>query len=71
MRLKDVTLSYDFSKKLIKGAGFDRLTLYFTGRNLLTLTKWTATDPELNEEGRTNSVFPLQKIFVFGLNLNF
>ncbi len=38
-RLKDVTLSYDLPVGVLDKMGFDRFRLYFTGRNLLTVTR--------------------------------
>lgn len=67
VRLKDVTLSYDLSSRLTEKIGLGRLTFYFTGRNLLTLTDWEESDPEL-DSGR--GTIPLQKEYVFGITLS-
>ena len=67
VRVKDVSLSYDFSKSLIGKAGLSRLRLFVTGRNLLTFTEWSGTDPELDSQLSR----PMQKEYVFGLNLGF
>lgn len=67
IRIKDITLTYDLANRILKNAGFDKLQVYFTGRNLLTFTKWEGLDPELDGQ---RSV-PLQKEYVFGLNLGF
>jgi len=66
VRIKDITLSYDFAK-LLKSAGFSKLQLYATGRNLITFTKWPGLDPELDAQ----IALPLQKEYVFGINLTF
>jgi hypothetical protein len=47
--------------------GFDRFRVYFTGRNLLTVTDYEGLDPELSSDRE----IPLQKEFIFGLNLGF
>jgi TonB-linked SusC/RagA family outer membrane protein len=67
VRLKDVTLSYDFHGNLVDKAGLSKLRLYVTGRNLMTFTKWRGLDPELSNQ----EAIPLQKEFVFGLSLGF
>ena len=67
VRIKDVTLSYDFQKRLIQKVGIDRLRLFFTGRNLATFTEWKGLDPELDDQRN----IPLQKEYVIGLNLSF
>jgi len=66
-RIKDISLSYDFSQNFLNRIGLDKLKLYFTGRNLFTFTKWSGLDPEL----AGMETIPLQKEFVFGLNLGF
>jgi TonB-linked SusC/RagA family outer membrane protein len=66
VRIKDITLSYDFAN-ILKTVGFDKLQIYVTGRNLITITNWPGLDPELSSQRAT----PLQKEYVFGLNLSF
>jgi hypothetical protein len=74
LRLKMVTLSYDFKLKSIK-----LLRLYVTGQNLLTLTGYKGADPEVNTRGGSANLaggedytaFPAYKILTFGLQLNF
>lgn len=44
-RLKDLSISYDL-KKLVKVNSFKHLSVTLSGRNLLTITKYTGLDPE-------------------------
>lgn len=67
IRIKDITLSYDFSSKITGKIGFDRLRLFVTGRNQFTFTKWKGLDPELSDQ----KAIPLQKEIVFGASLLF
>jgi TonB-linked SusC/RagA family outer membrane protein len=67
VRVKDVSLSYDLPGSIIDNIGVDRLRLFLTGRNLYTFTNWTGLDPELSSQRQA----PLQREFVFGLNLGF
>ena len=67
VRIKDVSLSYDVPESIISSYGFDRIRVYVTGRNLLTLTKWSGLDPELDNQ----YYIPLQREIVFGLNVGF
>lgn len=67
IRLKDVSLSYDVPESLIEKIGLSRVRLYATGRNLFTKTKWRGFDPELSNV----ETIPLQKEYVFGLNIGF
>lgn len=66
VRIKDISLAYDFSEKILQRTGLNRLRAYITARNLFTFTKWTASDPELNF-GR--GALPLQRELVFGVNI--
>ncbi|WDF77858.1 SusC/RagA family TonB-linked outer membrane protein [Mucilaginibacter sp. KACC 22773] len=78
LRLRNVYLGYDFSR-LISKKVFKRAVLTFTGRNLLTFTKYTGFDPEISS-GTSNSPFdrgvdhdstPNSKSYQVGLNLGF
>ncbi len=65
-RLKDLSLSYNFPSKLLSRLKLSRLKVYANARNLLTITKWTGLDPELNSQ----EDIPLQREFIFGLNIS-
>lgn len=66
VRLKDVTLAYDISKSsFFNSSRISRFQVYVTGRNLITVTNWTGLDPEISSQ----FAVPLQKEFVFGLNI--
>ncbi len=68
IRVRDISLSYDFPSGLLGSTGISRLRAYLTARNLFTFTDWTASDPELNV-GRGS--LPLQRELVAGINLSF
>jgi TonB-linked SusC/RagA family outer membrane protein len=73
-RIKDVTLSYSFTPALLEHTLFKNLTLYVSGRNLYTFTKWIGWDPEDNYSMRgtgtwTNN-YPNVRSMVFGLNVS-
>lgn len=73
-RIKDVTLSYVFSQRLLDKMKLSSLTVYASGRNLYTFTKWIGWDPENNYSFRgsgdwTNN-YPLTREIVFGLNVS-
>lgn len=67
VRVKDVTLSYNFPTTIINKLGGNTLKIYATGRNLFTFTKWRGLDPELNDQRS----IPLQREFVLGLQIGF
>ncbi|CAN5334806.1 TonB-dependent receptor [soil metagenome] len=81
-RIKDVTLSYVFSQKLLDKLHLGSLTVYASGRNLYTFTNWIGWDPEAVQQPRgtqanssdantswTNN-YPLTRSFVLGLNIS-
>ena len=67
VRLKDITLSYTLPDKLMQRWKVDKVMVYFTGRNLFTVTGYGGFDPELTD----STVIPVSRSFVFGLNLMF
>jgi hypothetical protein len=78
LRVKDITLSYNFTGSFLKKIGVTRLQPYFTAHNLLTLTKYSGMDPEVNQWGDSGAVqgidwgtYPHSKSFVFGINIEF
>lgn len=76
LRLKSLTLSYDFDKARAAKIHLKGLRFYVTGHNLLTFTKYSGYDPEVNAYG-SNSValgvdygtYPQSKSVIFGVNI--
>ncbi|MCK0132002.1 TonB-dependent receptor [Flavobacteriaceae bacterium F08102] len=71
IRLKDVTLSYNFPEKVLSKIKLNKLQLFASGRNLHTFTNWTAGDPELVNPIDQAGILPLQKEITLGLTLGF
>jgi hypothetical protein len=78
LRVKDITLAYDVPAKLLKKWGISRIQPYISGTNLLTLTKYTGFDPEVNQWGSSGTVqgidwgtYPQTKSITVGLNVEF
>ncbi len=78
LRIKDITLSYDFSGKWMKRIGLTKLQPYFTATNLVTWTKYSGMDPEVNQWGNSGAVqgidwgtYPQTKTFTLGMNIVF
>lgn len=75
IRMKNITLSYDFEKRVFNF--FRSGTLYVTGENLLTITDYLGLDPEFSYSQSTNiQGFDLAKlvqprVIKFGVNLQF
>ncbi len=83
LRLRDVTISYEFPAPLITQFRVRSLRVYFTGRNLLTFCPYfTGFDPEVglpSEESSTDAAdgsfydfsYPATKSFTFGVDIGF
>lgn len=78
LRLKNVSLSYNFVSNKLKKIGIGKLQPYLSVSNLFTLTKYTGMDPEVNQWGNSGAVqgidwgtYPHSRSFVVGLNLEF
>lgn len=71
LRLKNLTVSYDFPKTLIRKSGFIQgLRIYAIGRNLLTFTKYTGYDPEI-DANLTVGQYPNTRQYSFGIEITF
>lgn len=71
-RLKDVTFSYNASQTILNITKLGGLTLYISGRNLITWTKWIGWDPENDYDrafGSGTNSYPLVRSFVIGANI--
>tara|TARA_B100000809_G_scaffold266516_1_gene329617 strand:- start:7462 stop:10419 length:2958 start_codon:yes stop_codon:yes gene_type:complete len=78
IRLKTVTLSYDFSEGLTEKLKMSSLRFYVTGENLYTITNYSGFDPEVNSFGGSNTVrgidygtYPQTRNIIFGINVSF
>lgn len=70
LRLKSAELGYSLPDKLIRRSGLKGVRFYLTGYNLLTFTKVKYVDPE-HPSGTYGYLYPLDKIYNFGLNVKF
>jgi len=74
VKLDNLTIGYNF--KLKENKYIDNLRIYFTGQNLLTITKYSGQDPEVDTTGVWGagidypSFYPTVATFMLGLNLS-
>lgn len=68
LRLKNVTLGYTLPKNLTDKMKISRLRFYFSGENLFTFSRLKVN---IDPEGLDGTIYPFQKTFSFGLNMNF
>lgn len=71
LRLKNITLSYNLPVSVINSIGLTNTRIYFNGTNLLTFSKYTNADPEVNSIGVRGWETPFGKTFTFGIELGF
>ncbi|HRI60314.1 MAG TPA: SusC/RagA family TonB-linked outer membrane protein, partial [Saprospiraceae bacterium] len=79
LRLKNVTLAYDFPSRIFGKSGFRDLRVYVTGTNLLTFTKYEGWDPEVTTDFlASNTIYgvdfyaaPQPKTIVAGFRVGF
>jgi TonB-dependent starch-binding outer membrane protein SusC len=78
LRVKNVTLSYNFSNRLISKVRLKSFKVYVSAQNLYTFTTYTGMDPEVNYYSNDNIVmgtdfftYPQSRTILFGMNAGF
>jgi hypothetical protein len=71
LRCKNLSVGYTFKPK-----GIQNMRAYISANNLFTITKYTGFDPEVGSFGNSNTqfgvdniVYPMQRSFLFGLQI--
>ncbi len=77
LRLKSATLGYSFSTAIVQKLGLQKLSLYVTGENIFTSSKYSGFDPEVSAFAGQNGVsgidfgtYPQVRTFIIGLNIS-
>lgn len=78
LRLKSISLTYNFPKKWLAPLQIQSLSIYGNIQNLFTITGYDGYDPEIGASGQSvimqnidNYRYPSQRIYTFGLKLAF
>lgn len=74
IRIKDLSLSYDFDNKFVEKINLSGLRIYGSIKNLYTFTDWLGADPEsagnyFSEQGA--DLYPMPRTFAIGINIEF
>ena len=79
LRLKTITLNYNFPESICKSIKLNSLSAYIGGLNVLTFTKYTGLDPEIGKNigsednnlymGVDHGNYPQARTFTFGIKL--
>lgn len=75
LRLKNIQLAYNLPVQKLNTSWLRNIQLYVSGQNLLTITKYSWWDPEVNSNGGANSTsqgfdyysYPTSKSVTFGM----
>lgn len=68
LRLKNVELGYNISEKALRRLHIGSIRLYANGTNLFVKSSFKLWDPE---QGSNGLGYPVQKVFNFGMNVQF
>jgi TonB-linked SusC/RagA family outer membrane protein len=73
LRLKNIQLTYNLPVQRLKMNLIQSLQIYASGQNLVTLTRYSGWDPEVNSSGLgvDNKSYPMSKSFTFGVRTRF
>ncbi|MEO9020916.1 MAG: TonB-dependent receptor [Ginsengibacter sp.] len=84
LRFKTITLSYNINPEFLSKMGLSSASIYVSGNNLITVTKYRGFDPEVSSYGGTNNstddrnvsigidngAYPQTKMILFGINVS-
>ena len=71
LRLKTISLAYNFPKTWLKVLTIDSARLTLSCENVATITGYSGFDPEVGINGIDLSTYPISRTFNIGLNFNF
>jgi hypothetical protein len=76
LRLRSLSLGYNFPAKILSSLNLVRARIYITGNNLYTWTNYSGYDPEVNSgnillSGVDHISYPRARIIIFGINVTF
>lgn len=76
LRMKNVSVGYNFKKEWLTNLGIEKLRLFATGSNLITFTGYSGLDPDFVNTNIWNSgtdsfSYPNTRSVMFGLDLTF
>lgn len=77
-RIKNISLAYNFPKKIVNKMHMQGLKIYASVDNVATFTKFSGMDPEVNLEGSDytlggmySSPYPIGRTVMFGIDVTF
>lgn len=76
-RMKNISIVYNFKQKWLTNLGVEKLRLFATGSNLITITGYSGLDPDFKgansvwNSGTDSFAYPNTRSVMFGLDLTF
>ena len=76
-RMKNISIGYNFKQKWLTNLGVEKLRLFATGSNLITITGYSGLDPDFKgansvwNSGTDSFAYPNTRSVMFGLDLTF
>ncbi|MFK7981157.1 MAG: SusC/RagA family TonB-linked outer membrane protein [Saprospiraceae bacterium] len=78
LRIRNITLSYNFPKSIIEKINIQGLSIYVSGQNLWTFSDYSGYDPEVNRDGGSAisqgidfGTYPQARIITGGIKFDF
>ena len=71
LRLKTISLAYNFPREWLKVLTIENARLTLSCENVATITGYSGFDPEVGINGIDLSTYPISRTFNIGLNFNF
>jgi len=78
VKLKNISLGYNFNSRLASKVRLKQLRVYVSAQNLVTWTKYSGVDPEVNlyendntKQGIDYGIYPPARTILAGLNITF
>ncbi len=68
LRMDNISLGYTFNKIFNSN---QTARIYCTVQNPFVITKYKGLDPEFNNQGIDNNIYPRPRVYMLGLSLNF
>lgn len=71
LRLKTISLAYNFPQRWLKALTVENARLTLSCENVATITSYSGFDPEVGLNGIDLSTYPISRTFNIGINFNF
>lgn len=75
LRFKTITLGYNVNNEKVRALGVNKLRVFLTAQNPITITNYSGYDPEIgggvSSRGLDKGNYPITSLYSAGININF